>query len=160
RKARWSGSISRLRGGSSSAATLLRPALRISFLPRSTPRMTTKAPWQDYRFPLVRPALPEPAKWLPFLEESYRTRWFSNFGPVSPRLEGDLPGTLGAPGEVFVRGSSATGGLAACLIAAGAAGPVLVPAFTFPATFAAVRMAGLAPILIDVDERRWSSSPE
>jgi dTDP-4-amino-4,6-dideoxygalactose transaminase len=157
---RWSGSICRRLAGFSSVATLLRPAPRIGFPLHSACTMTVRAPWQDYRFPLVRPALPEPSEWLPFLEDSYRTRWFSNFGPASTQLERELAETFGAPGEAFVLTSSATAGLAACLIAARAAGPVLVPAFTFPATFAAVRMAGLEPILIDVDEGSWASSPE
>src|SRR5690242_5468700 len=115
---------------------------------------------EKYRFPLIRPAVPEPESWLPFLRESYEHQWFSNFGPAADRLERALAEAFGEPGDVFVLTSSATSGLAACLIAAGVVGPVLVPAFTFPATFAAVRMAGAEPVLVDVDATTWSCDPD
>lgn len=105
---------------------------------------------------MVRPALPPPASWTPYLDESYREEWYSNFGPVSARLERALAAEFGHDGEEFVLASSATSGLAACLIAERIAGPVLVPAFTFPATASAVRMAGAEPVLIDVDAARWA----
>jgi dTDP-4-amino-4,6-dideoxygalactose transaminase len=111
---------------------------------------------RKYRFPLIRPAIPEPESWLPFLRDSYAHQWFSNFGPAVDRFEAELGRAFGEPEDVFVLTSSATAGLAACLIAAGVAGPVLVPAFTFPATFAAVRMAGAEPFLVDVDPITWS----
>jgi dTDP-4-amino-4,6-dideoxygalactose transaminase len=114
---------------------------------------------RKYRFPLIRPAVPEPESWLPFLRDSYEHQWFSNFGPAVHRLETEFGQAFGESDDVFVLTSSATSGLAACLIAAGVTGPVLVPAFTFPATFAAVRMAGAEPLLVDVDPITWSCDP-
>ena len=104
-----------------------------------------------FAYPIVRPHIPGPAEWLPFLKESYRQHWFSNFGPVATRLEAGLAETFGAAGEAFVATASATAGLAACLIAEGITGPVLLPAFTFPATATAIRMAGAEAVLVDVD---------
>src|SRR6516225_7955661 len=110
--------------------------------------MPTKAsPAREYYFPLIRPAVPKPEQWFPFLQESYQSGHFSNFGPVASRLEHGLRETFGVPGDGFVLTASATAALAACLIASDISGPVMVPAFTFPATFAAVRMAGCEPIV-------------
>jgi dTDP-4-amino-4,6-dideoxygalactose transaminase len=109
-----------------------------------------------YRFPVVRSAFPAPEEWLPYLEESYAENLFTNFGPVANRFETALATQFGEEGETFVAVSSATAGLAACLIAERITGVVLVPAFTFPASVSAVRMAGAAPMLVDVDAATWA----
>jgi dTDP-4-amino-4,6-dideoxygalactose transaminase len=54
--------------------------------------------------------------------------------------------------------SSCTTGLSAVLIALGARGTVLFPAFTFPATHAAIVMAGARAGVLDVDPSTWSLS--
>jgi dTDP-4-amino-4,6-dideoxygalactose transaminase len=109
-----------------------------------------------YRFPVVRSAFPAPAEWLPFLEESYAHNLFTNFGPVATRFEAALTEQFGEADDAFVAVSSATAGLAACLIAERVTGVVLVPAFTFPATAGAIRMAGAEPMLVDVDPMTWA----
>src|SRR6266536_3570905 len=123
-------------------------------------RMSPRPGARNFLFPLIKPALPAPEKWLPFLQESYEQHWFSNFGPAVGRLEAALAAEYGEVDDVFVLTSSATAALAACLIAAEVVGPVLTPAFTFPATFAAIRMAGCEPILVDVDRATWSCDLE
>jgi dTDP-4-amino-4,6-dideoxygalactose transaminase len=115
---------------------------------------------RNFRFPLIRPAVPGPDEWLPLLQQSYEDRWFSNFGPMAGRLEAELAEQFGEPGDEFVLTSSATAGLAACLIAQGITGPVLAPAFTFPATVSAIRMAGATPVLVDVDPTTWVCGAE
>jgi dTDP-4-amino-4,6-dideoxygalactose transaminase len=112
------------------------------------------------RFPIIRPELPPISAWAPLLEEAYRANWFTNFGALSRRLETELAARWARPGACCVAASSATAALAAPLIAAGITGEVLVPAFTFPATAWAVRMAGATPLLIDVGERDWHVSAE
>jgi dTDP-4-amino-4,6-dideoxygalactose transaminase len=109
-----------------------------------------------YRFPVVRSAFPAPEKWRPYLEESYAQNLFTNFGPAANRFETALTGQFGEKNDAFIAVSSATAGLAACLIAEQVSGIVLVPAFTFPATTAAVRMAGAEPMLVDVDPVTWA----
>lgn len=109
-----------------------------------------------FRFPTVRPAVPEPQDWLPYLRESYERHWFTNFGPVATCFEAALAAQFGEAGDAFVAASSATAALAACLIAEGVHGTVLVPAFTFPASVAAIRMAEAEPALIDVDPASWA----
>jgi dTDP-4-amino-4,6-dideoxygalactose transaminase len=109
-----------------------------------------------YRFPVVRPALPAPKEWLPYLEESYDQHWFSNFGPVATRFEAALAAHFAEPGDAFVATSNATAALAACLIAEKITGVVLLPAFTFPACAGAIRMAGAEPMLVDVEAGTWA----
>jgi dTDP-4-amino-4,6-dideoxygalactose transaminase len=109
-----------------------------------------------FRFPTVRPAVPEPEEWLPYLRESYDRHWFTNFGPAATRFEAALAAQFGEAGDAFVAASSATAALAACLIAEGVRGTVLVPAFTFPASAAAIRMAEAEPALVDVDPVSWA----
>lgn len=56
--------------------------------------------------------------------------------------------------------SSGTAALTAPLIACRIAGKVLLPAFTFPATLSAVKMAGAEPYLMDVSPEDWRVMPE
>ena len=107
------------------------------------------------RFPLIRPDVPPLADWTPILAEAYRERRFTNFGPLSRRLERLLCETWGGPEAVCVSTSSGTAALAAPLIARGVSGRVILPAFTFPATLSAIRMAGAEPVLVDVNPRDW-----
>ena len=118
--------------------------------------MTQASGPSPFRFPVVRPDIPEPADWLPYLRDSYDRRWFANFGPAATRFEAALAAQFGEAGDAIVAASSATSALAACLIAEGVTGRVLVPAFTFPASVSAIRMAGAAPALVDVDPASWA----
>ncbi|HEY1796708.1 MAG TPA: DegT/DnrJ/EryC1/StrS family aminotransferase [Stellaceae bacterium] len=118
--------------------------------------MTKASGPSPFRFPMVRPDLPEPADWLPYLRDSYDVRWFANFGPAATRFEAALAAQFGEADDAFVAASSATSALAACLIAEGVTGTVLLPAFTFPASVSAIRMARAEPALIDVDPMNWA----
>lgn len=118
--------------------------------------MTKASGPSPFRFPVVRPDVPEPADWLPYLRDSYDVRWFANFGPAATRFEAALTAQFGEAGDAFVAASNATSALAACLIAEGVSGTVLVPAFTFPASISAIRMATARPALIDVDPTSWA----
>jgi dTDP-4-amino-4,6-dideoxygalactose transaminase len=110
----------------------------------------------SYRHRLVAPDLPTPTEYLPLLGEIHESGWYSNFGPLVRRLEGQLLATIGASGESCVTCCNATAGLSAALLATGRMGQVLVPAFTFPASLGAVRAAGMTPIVADVDPRTWT----
>lgn len=104
------------------------------------------------------PDLPTPVEYLPLLEEIEQGGWYSNFGPLVRRLESQLLATFGASDESCVTCSNATAGLTAALLASGRSGPVLLPAFTFPASLGAVRAAGMTPIVADVDAEHWTLS--
>jgi dTDP-4-amino-4,6-dideoxygalactose transaminase len=113
-----------------------------------------------YRFPVVRPSFPTPDEWSPYLKTSYDLHWFSNFGPAVTQFEAALTAEFGEPGDAFVTTVNATAALAACFIAERISGVVLVPAFTFPASAGAVRMAGAEPMLTDVDASTWACDVE
>lgn len=110
----------------------------------------------SHRHRLVVPDLPTPAEYLPLLEEIQENGWYSNFGPLSRRLEGQLLATFGVAGESCVTCASATAGLSAALLATGRTGQVLLPAFTFPASLGAVRAAGMTPVVADVGADSWT----
>jgi dTDP-4-amino-4,6-dideoxygalactose transaminase len=112
-----------------------------------------------FAVPFARPLVPPPAEWLPFLEASYATRWFTNGGPVGERLERELEHRSATTDRDAVLVSSATAGLTAALLALGVEGAVAVPAFTFPATAHAVRLAGCRPVLCDADPATWELTP-
>ena len=114
---------------------------------------------KSYRSPSIRPLLPPVAEWSGFLDRSYAQRWFSNFGPLVRQFEGELTDRFCHAEEAIVSANSATSGIAAALIALHIQGPVVVPAYTFPATGSAVLMAGAEPVVMDVDLATWSLSP-
>ena len=116
-------------------------------------------PQKSHRFPSIRPLLPPVAEWSGFLDRSYAQRWFSNFGPLVRQFEAELTDSFCHAEEAIVCTNSATSGIAAALIALHIQGPVVVPAYTFPATGSAVLMAGAEPVVMDVDLATWSLSP-
>jgi dTDP-4-amino-4,6-dideoxygalactose transaminase len=109
------------------------------------------------RYPVIRPAMPSADRWAGLLADSYAAKRFSNTGPLVQRLEARLGAAWGAECSVCVLVSSGTAAIAAPLIAAGVRGRVLLPAFTFPATLAAIRMAAAEPLLVDVCPRSWTT---
>jgi dTDP-4-amino-4,6-dideoxygalactose transaminase len=109
-----------------------------------------------FRHRLVVPDLPAPSEYLPLLEEIFANGWYSNFGPLVRRFESQLLDAIGAPDESCVTCNNATAGLSAALLASGRLGPVLIPAFTFPASLGAVRAAGMAEIVVDVGMDDWA----
>jgi dTDP-4-amino-4,6-dideoxygalactose transaminase len=113
---------------------------------------------RTYRYRSVLPDMPDPELFLPFLREAHANGWYSNFGPLVLRFEQQLLSFFGGKGETCVTASNATAGLSAAILASGARGPVLVPAFTFPASLAAVLAAGAQPIVVDVDRDSWALS--
>lgn len=100
--------------------------------------------------------MPPPIEYLTLLNEIHTSGWFSNFGPLVRRFESQLAEMFGAPEESCITCCNATAGLSAALLANGRPGPVLLPAFTFPASLAAVRAAGMTAIVVDVDPDSWT----
>ena len=94
-------------------------------------------------------------QWSRYLERAEARNWFTNFGELSLELERELLSRWGSPGSAVVCTNNGTSSIAAPLIAEDVIGPVLLPAFTFPATLSAVKMAGAQPMLLDVSSERW-----
>ena len=99
---------------------------------------------------------------MPYLEEIDANQWYSNFGPLSVEFERRLAAKFGvAEGQVQLVSNATTGlylALSALDIPEGSL--CAVPSLTFPATVAAVRLAGLTPLFIDIDPASLTISPE
>ncbi|MCS0495490.1 DegT/DnrJ/EryC1/StrS family aminotransferase [Ancylobacter sp. MQZ15Z-1] len=102
------------------------------------------------RFPFVRPRLPALQEVEAEFSRARQSNFYSNFGPSSLHFERLLEVAY-FPGMSAVACANCTVGLSAALIALRVNRPVLYPAFTFPATAAAIRGAGLAAVVGDVD---------
>ena len=104
-----------------------------------------------FKFPYLRPVLPQPEKWVPYLKESYDQHYFSNFGPLSHKFETQLASHyLDATYDATLVASN-TLGMQAVLTALNVRGRyVILPDFTFPATLHAVIAAGGKPLICDV----------
>jgi dTDP-4-amino-4,6-dideoxygalactose transaminase len=112
--------------------------------------------------PLFRSKLPATEKLVPFLREIDENRQHSNFGPLQRRLTETIEDHLGAGGDGVVLTANGSLALMHALIAGGArsGGLCALPSWTYPATPAAVRMAGLMPWFLDVDEKTWALDPD
>lgn len=119
---------------------------------------TNLAPTIAARLGYIRPLLPEPRAWLPYLSAAYQARHFTNFGPVNARFEQKLGDRFGN-GRQAVTTASATAGLTAVLQALGIRGPVAIPSFTFVATAQAVLAAGCRPVLCESSTESWELDP-
>lgn len=95
-------------------------------------------------------------EWQSYLDESYATKIFSNFGPVVRQFESQIQTKYSVHEHVAICSSSATSGLTASLIANSITGSVIIPAFTFAATLSAVRGASCEPVIVDVDINTWT----
>jgi dTDP-4-amino-4,6-dideoxygalactose transaminase len=103
---------------------------------------------------LLTPEVPPATDWLSYLDESYETGIFSNFGPNARALAREMADGVEG-GRHACMTSSATTGLSAVLLALGIRGKVGVPSFTFPATASAVFQAGATPEGLEVDPDTW-----
>ena len=104
-----------------------------------------------FKFPYLRPVLPQPEKWVPYLKESYDQHYFSNFGPLASKFQDSLAEQyLNETYEATVVASN-TLGMQAVLTALNVRGRyVILPDFTFPATLHAIIAAGGKPLICDV----------
>lgn len=109
----------------------------------------------NHRFPAIRPEVPGMTHWRRHLERAEASNWFTNFGELSQELEREMLSRWGFPGSAVICTNNGTSAIAAPLIVENVDGPVLLPAFTFPATLSAVRMAGGQPKLLDVSPDDW-----
>lgn len=98
----------------------------------------------------MKSLLPTADKLMPYLSRIDETRWYTNFGSLNAEYQERLGELFGAP---CVTGSSATSLLTAALMAYDLPKGSLVamPSWTFPATAAAVVLAGHTPFFCDID---------
>lgn len=113
-------------------------------------------PW----VPVAHPQLPRLAEIAPYLEEIDRARLYSNYGPLSLRLESRLADHFGVAAERVVMTANGTLGLGVSLMVVAPPGTLcLMPAWTFVASAHAARLAGLTPYFADVDPASGALTP-
>lgn len=95
----------------------------------------------------------------PFLREAFENGWLTT-GPLAERFIAGVGEFLGTRNIVSV--SSCTAALQIALAAAKlkSGDEVILPAHTFIATFETVELAGLTPVLVDIDPATWNISLE
>ena len=137
----------------------------INFALQTTPA----APWpaDEHRetdrpaIALLMPDLPSAQELLPWLKQIDHNRWYSNFGPLLQTFESRLTTFLQSRQTSPVHLTTVSTGTAALELALATlnlppGSRVLLPAYTFPATAAAVVKNGLQAVFADVDEHNWS----
>jgi dTDP-4-amino-4,6-dideoxygalactose transaminase len=120
---------------------------------------------------LLIPDLPDAEGLLPYLQRVDQSRWYTNFGPLVRELEATLADewpvsqTNSAiefePLHVVTLNTGTAPlelGIAALSLQSGSA--VLLPAFNFPASAAAIMRNGLQPVFADVETDSWQLTPE
>jgi dTDP-4-amino-4,6-dideoxyglucose len=95
--------------------------------------------------------LPDRGRLEAMIRGVFERRYFANHGPLVAEFERRFAAAVDVDHAVCV--TNATVGLIVLAAALDLQGPVVVPAFTFPATIQAIRWAGLRPLLCDVDRR-------
>lgn len=109
------------------------------------------------RIPLARPCVGEPE--LNAVRQVLESGWLVQGARVA-ELEARLARRLGVAHCVACSSGTAALHLAALALDLPRGDEVLVPAYTFPATAAALMHAGLSPVLVDVDPATFAADPE
>ncbi len=112
--------------------------------------------------PVARPRLPKAAAIMPYIREIDANRYYANHGLLWLRLQSGLSRLWGVPDSDVALVANATLGITLALMASGAkpGNRCLMPSWTFVATAAAARLAGLEPHFADVDPATWALDPE
>jgi len=118
------------------------------------PHLPGEQPSFDPAAPTPTPAVgtPWPMPWSALRNAALdvvRSGWYTNHGPRAQAFESALADLFQVSHAIVV--TNATIGLMAAIVALARKGPVLVPAFTFPATAQAALWAGAEVELCDVD---------
>jgi dTDP-4-amino-4,6-dideoxygalactose transaminase len=108
--------------------------------------------------PYIKPVIPPPQDWIGYLDESYRSGFYANFGPAVREFERRLRQKYGRE-RAAISCPSATHGLVCALQALGIRGKVLIPSYTFVATAQAVLAAGCEPVFGDISLQTWELDP-
>jgi dTDP-4-amino-4,6-dideoxygalactose transaminase len=108
--------------------------------------------------PLLKPTLPDVELVQNQLEDIWRSGQLTNNGSKVRELETAMAAHLGL--ENTIAYSSCTTGLIAVFKALGLRGEVITTPFTFMASFNAIILAGLKPVLVDVEDKSFNLDPK
>ena len=104
-----------------------------------------------------RPNVGVPDIFLQRARDALDRRWLSNHGPLVVELERRVAAAVGVKHCIAV--CNGTVALELVVRAAGLAGEVILPSFTFVATAHALRWHGLTPVFCEVDEQTHNLDP-
>ena len=119
---------------------------------------------------LLIPDMPGTDELLPYLRRVDQNRWYTNFGPLVRELESTLAndwpvspasgsGDLEPLQVVTLNSGTAPLELGIAVLGLTAGSEVLLPAFNFPASAAAILRNGLRPVFADVASDSWQLTP-
>jgi len=104
-----------------------------------------------------RPNLGSRKKFHELVDDIFDRRWLTNNGPFVKEFEQCLANIVGTKHCIAI--CNATIGLELAIRAAGLAGEVIVPSFTFVATAHALEWQGIKPVFCDVDPETHNIDP-
>ena len=112
--------------------------------------------------PVARPRLPKASLIMPYIQEIDANRYYANHGQLWLRLQSGLGRLWGVQEDSVALVANATLGITLALMASGArpGSRCLLPSWTFVASAAAVRLAGLVPHFVDVLAETWALDPD
>ena len=105
-----------------------------------------------------RPNIGDRARLMERIEDLLDRRWLTNDGPYTAEFERAMARKLNV--RHFLAMCNGTIALEIAIRAAGLAGEVIVPAFTFIATAHALQWQEITPVFADVDPRSHTLDPE
>jgi dTDP-4-amino-4,6-dideoxygalactose transaminase len=105
-----------------------------------------------------QPNLGDRSRLVERLNDILDRRWLTNDGPYVREFEGRIAELSGAAHAIAV--SNGTTGLEIAIRAAGLAGEVIVPSFTFAATVHALHWLGIKPVFCDIDPATHCLDPD
>lgn len=106
---------------------------------------------------VTKPFLPDLADYARLLEKIWGSRIVSNGGEMHNRLESDLAKLFQAGSVSLV--NNGTIALQIALQATGIKGKVITSPYSFVATANAIRLAGLEPVFVDIEEDSFNLDP-
>lgn len=109
--------------------------------------------------PFLRPRLVPLEAVMPHLESMYRSRIYSNFGPLNALFEQRIVQEWFKGGVATTVGNATLGLMLAISQAKRAGTKAIMPSFTFAATPLAAQWCGLEPVFVDVDPDEWVMAP-
>jgi|688.fasta_scaffold111448_1 dTDP-4-amino-4,6-dideoxygalactose transaminase len=104
-----------------------------------------------------RPNIANPGRFLELAREILERRWLTNNGPLVQQFEERIADYLGIKHCICV--CNATIGLEIAIRAAGFAGEVIIPSYTFVASAHALHWQGITPVFCDIDPRTHNLDP-
>ena len=107
--------------------------------------------------PVAEPSLT--SKELEYLTDAFLSTWISSKGKYIDRFEEEFSTFSDCEYGVATSNGTVAMHLALVALGVGKGDEVIVPDLTFAATINAVLYTGATPVIVDVDEERWTISP-